>query len=205
MIMRQILAIRVLGWICVLFLAMAMRPAWAAGPESATTRAAALPETVAPAGGAGPVAPDPSADFSPYQFFGLLLFAAVLVTIVVLSIAFLVLAGGLTLLLLIVGVLSVTMLVGLLKRSMSAAAKVLIIQVLALCGIPAGLLLMILITHLVHSQIEWWMVLTVGIVAGGTGGALVGILLNKAISLLYQAVSRLWHSEKPVQVQIPTV
>lgn len=132
-----------------------------------------------------------------------LLFLIVVAILIVAGVLFLVLAGILLLVLLLIGVFSVTMLVGLLKRSASAAAKALIIQLLALCGIPVGIVALLLATQIMGWPHGKWIVLVVGILGGAAGGALVGYLFTLVLGMLYRAIARRFKQNEPVKGHFP--
>jgi len=174
-------------------------------PEPATSQpiAATAPAPIAPAATTAP-ATQPDDDFAPGLAIFALIVLLVLLFFALIALILAAIVGIALLILLLIGILSLSVLFGVLKRSVSAAAKALTIQLLALCGIPVGIALIWVLSHLLHRPIPAVATIFLGILCGAGSGAAVGYLLTKALSLLTAAIAkRLTSKTKPVTAHFP--
>jgi hypothetical protein len=171
---------------------------------TATTQSFTESPVTAPATAAASAAAVPAEDDSApgLGIFALLAIIA-FVILVVLSVVLLVVAGIGLLILIFFGVFSFTLLYGLLRRSVTAATRALIIQLLALCGIPVGILLVYVVSRLGHLAVHGLSIFVLGIVVGAAGGGAIGYLFTKSLSLLFAAITKRRKPVAPVPGRVP--
>lgn len=172
------------SWLIYLMLAMTtcLALAAASGPAEAAPSFPATQAAVQISGVTSSVA-NQSDDFSPEQA------AFLLVMLIVLAMA--AIAGAITLVILAViallGIVSTSTVVGIVKRSTGAAIRAFAYQALALAGLLTGMVAG-LVVHWVepHAAPKWGL-----IAVGGGTGALLGLLLAAA---LVRAVRAMWRA-----------
>jgi hypothetical protein len=176
-------------------------PATASAP---TTQSFTESPVVAPATASATAATVPAeSDSAPGLALFALLAIIAFIILLALSVVLVVVAGIGLLILVVFGVFSFTLLYGLLRRSVAAASRALIIQLLALCGIPVGILLVYVIARLGHLAVPSLLVFVLGVVVGAAGGGAIGFLFTKSLSLLYGAITKRRKPDAPVPGQVP--
>lgn len=168
----------------------------ATNPTTVPTASAAM---VAPAAPNSPTAPA-GEDFAP----GLLVFALLMLLLMLIAIALiavvalLFLAAGAVLLL--CGMISTSLLVGLVARARAAAVRTFIVQACAVAGVPLGIFTMWLENRLFHLFLPYKAILLIG----GPGGMIVGAGSGYILCFAVERLARfLLRGLRPAQT-IPT-
>jgi hypothetical protein len=106
--------------------------------------------------------------------------AILLLVAVVVVLAAILAAGAMFLgaVLLLLGIISSSVLIGLLRRTGRSAVRAFIIQACALAGVPMGVGALWLDNHLLHVGLSYGVILFVGAVGGLATGAAVGLAFS---------------------------
>jgi len=177
-------------------LALALIPTTARAESPSTAPAATQPAAVTGGPAAGP-ASTPAADgFSPMILLAvvaiLFLFCVAVVLAAILSAAALFLGAAL----LLFGIISSSVLVGLIRRTGGSAARAFIVQASAVIGAPVGVVALWLQNRLFHIGLSHGVIVFVGIVGGLATGAAAGALFSLAAARLARLLL-LWIQPHP--------
>ena len=88
-----------------------------------------------------------------------------------------------------IGILSASVVVGFVKRRPAAAIRALLFQGAALAGIPCGIATVWVARQLAHVHLEIAQWVVVGALSGAAGGLLVAFVLNFAWGKIYARVA----------------
>jgi hypothetical protein len=132
-----------------------------------------------PGGSASPVAA-PGDDFAPGVFL-VVIFILCVVALIFLTVLFVAaIVGGALVLLTAFGVVSISILTGVARRSVSAAFRTFFLLSGSLIGMPIGIGALALLSRLMHDTLPWRVILPVGIILGSATGFLTAVAINFA-------------------------